>query len=137
MYKTGTALIFRDGYTDFYWNLGGHPPYDRRSSEIESRETNKYYVREASEGSSSAWVTLQGTTGNIEAIGSRVEVTYENDEKRYYFIHSTSGFQSQNSRELLIPLFGFDQARLEITWPEGNKSQYVISSGESHKITEP
>lgn len=131
------ADVNRDGYTDFYWNLGGHPPYDGLSSESETRETNKFYVRDTSEGSSSAWVTLQGTTSNIEAIGSRVEVTYENNEKRYYFIHSTTGFQSQNSKELLIPLFGFDQARIEITWSKGNKSQHVITSGERHKIIEP
>ena len=121
---------------DFFWNLGGHPPFDR-SPEVESRETNKYYVRDTSEKASSAWVTLQGTTSNIDAIGSRVEVTYENNEKRYYFIHSTTGFQSQNSKELLIPLFGFDQARLEVTWSRGNKSQHVITSGVNHRIVEP
>ena len=131
------ADVNRDGYTDFFWNLGGHPIYDQYFREEESRETNKYYIRETSEDSSSAWVTLQGTTSNIDAIGSRVEVTYENNEKRYYFIHSTTGFQSQNSKELLIPLFGFNQARLEITWPKGNKSQHVITSGVNHKIIEP
>jgi hypothetical protein len=131
------ADINRDGYTDFFWNLGGHPIYDARFPEEESRETNKYYLRDTSEDASSAWVTLRGTTSNIDAIGSRIEVTYENDEKRYYFVHSTTGFQSQNSRELLIPLFGFDQARLEVTWPEGNKSQHVITSGVNHKIIEP
>ena len=131
------ADVDRDGYTDFYWNLGGHPPFDSRFSEQDTRETNKYYTRDTSERSSSAWVRLQGTTSNIDAIGSRVEVTYENDEKRYYFIHSTSGFQSQNSRELLVPLFGFNQAQLEITWSTGNKSQHVITSGVTHKIIEP
>jgi hypothetical protein len=130
------ADVNRDGYTDFFWNLGGHPPFDR-SPEVESRETNKYYVRDTSEKASSAWVTLQGTTSNIDAIGSRVEVTYENDEKRYYFIHSTTGFQSQNSKELLIPFFGFDQAQLEITWSTGNKSQHVITPGANHRIIEP
>jgi len=131
------ADVDRDGYTDFFWNLGGHPPFDRRYSAGETRETNKYYVRDTSEPSSSAWVTLQGTTSNIDAIGSRVEVTYANNEKRYYFIHSTTGFQSQNSKELLIPLFGFDEARLEITWTSGNKSEHVITSGMNHKIVEP
>jgi len=131
------ADVDRDGYTDFFWNLGGHPPFDKQFSQEDTRETNKFYKRDTSERSSSAWVTLQGTTSNIDAIGSRVEVTYENNEKRYYFIHSTTGFQSQNSKELLIPLFGFDQARLEITWPRGNKSQHVITSGVNHRIIEP
>jgi len=139
----GHGIVFadvnRDGYTDFFWNLGGAPSHDRRfvNLGIESRETNKYYIRDTSEESSSAWVTLQGTTSNTDAIGSRVEVTYENDEKRYYFIHSMAGLQSQNSKELLIPLFGFNQAQLEITWPRGNKSQHVITSGVNHRIIEP
>ncbi len=133
------ADVNRDGYTDFFWNLGGAPRYDDsfRRMELDSRETNKFYIRDTSEESSSAWVTLRGTTSNTDAIGSRVEVTYENNEKRYYFIHSTNGFQSQNSKELLIPLFGFNQAQLEITWPRGSKSQHVITSGMSHKIIEP
>jgi hypothetical protein len=131
------ADVNRDGYTDFFWNLGGWSIHDLRFREEESRETNKYYIRDTSEEPSSAWVTLQGTTSNIDAIGSRVEVTYENNKKRYYFIHSTTGFQSQNSKELLIPLFGFNQAQLEITWPKGNKSQHVITSGVNHRIIEP
>ena len=131
------ADVDRDGYTDFFWNLGGHPPFDQRFSQGDTRETNKFYTRDTSERSSSAWVTLQGTTSNIDAIGSRVEVTYENNEKRYYFIHSTTGFQSQNSKEVLIPLFGFNQAQLDITWTSGNKSQHVITSGVTHKIIEP
>jgi hypothetical protein len=128
----------RDGFGEFFWNLGGDPNYDeaKLDGSTDTREVNKFYKRQTEKEPSSGWLTLVGSTSNIDAIGARVKVTYDDGSWRYYFIRSTQGFQSQNSKELLIPFFGFKNASVQVTWPGGKKTLHEISVGKANKIVE-
>jgi hypothetical protein len=134
----GHGAIFgdvnRDGFTDFYFNLGGHPPYDFDQN-AESRETNKLFMRDTNETANAAWVTLTGTESNRDAIGARVRYG-EGDLTRYHYLRSTQGFQSQNSMTLLLPLADQESAPVVIDWPSGKTTEISVKAGEHYNITE-
>ncbi|MFT5843823.1 MAG: hypothetical protein ACI80L_002625 [Pseudohongiellaceae bacterium] len=128
------ADIDHDGFTDFFLNLGGHPPFDF-AQKIESRETNKLFVRQTEATANAAWLTLSGTNSNRDAIGARVRYG-EGDQARYHYLRSTQGFQSQNSMTLLLQLGDQQSVPVIIDWPSGSSTKLTISSGERRNVVE-
>ena len=128
------ADIDSDGYTDFYFNLGGHPPFDF-NQQAETRETNKLFVRQTSKPANAAWLTLVGTTSNRDAIGARIRYG-EGDETRYHFVRSTGGFQSQNSKTLLLQLGEQDSVPVTIDWPSGIVTELIATPGQRLQVVE-
>ncbi|MEQ8952547.1 MAG: CRTAC1 family protein, partial [Gammaproteobacteria bacterium] len=128
------ADINRDGFTDFFFNLGGHPPFDYNQS-VESRETNKLFMRRTTAAASAAWITLTGTASNRDAIGARVSYG-EGDETRYHVLRTTMGFQSQNSKTLLLPMGERDTMPVTINWPSGAVSELSIARGQNLQVIE-
>ncbi|MEZ5488867.1 MAG: CRTAC1 family protein [Gammaproteobacteria bacterium] len=128
------ADINRDGFTDFFFNLGGHPPFDF-NQKAESRETNKLFMRQTSKTANAAWLTLIGTRSNRDAIGARV-VYGEGESQRYQFVRSTGGFQSQNSKTLLLQLGDQASVPVTITWPSGMVTELTVERGQTLRIAE-
>ncbi len=128
------ADVDRDGHTDFYFNLGGHPPYDFGQKK-ESRETNKLFLRQTDASNNAAWLTLSGTNSNRDAIGARVKYG-EGDLARYHYLRSTQGFQSQNSMTLLLPLGEQNSVPVIIDWPSGATTEMTITVGEHANVVE-
>ena len=128
------ADVNRDGFTDFYFNLGGHPPFDF-TQKAESRETNKLFMRQTEQVANAAWLTLSGTNSNRDAIGARVRYG-EGDLARYHYVRSTQGFQSQNSMTLLLPLGDRESMPVMIDWPSGATTELTITTGEHARVVE-
>jgi hypothetical protein len=128
------ADINYDGFTDFFLNLGGHPPYDF-AQKAESRETNKLFVRQTEATANAAWLTLSGTNSNRDAIGARVRYG-EGDQVRYHYLRSTQGFQSQNSMTILLQLGDQESVPVIIDWPSGTSTELTIASGERRNVVE-
>ena len=128
------ADINRDGLTDFFFNLGGHPPMDF-AQKSESRETNKLFMRQTSEAPNAAWITLVGTQSNRDAIGARVRYG-EGEMARYHFVRSTGGFQSQNSKTLLLPMGDSDSIPVTINWPSGTITELMVEQGQDVQVVE-
>ena len=128
------ADVNRDGFTDFYFNLGGHPPFDF-AQKTESRETNKLFMRQTSETGNAAWLTLSGTRSNRDAIGARVRYG-TGDLTRYHYIRSTQGFQSQNSMTLLLPLGDQESVPVHIKWPSGVTTELTATAGQHYNAVE-
>ena len=128
------ADIDYDGFTDFFLNLGGHPPYDF-AQKAESRETNKLFVRQTEATANAAWLTLSGTNSNRDAIGARVRYG-EGDQVRYHYLRSTQGFQSQNSMTILLQLGDQESVPVIIDWPSGTSTELTIASGERRNVVE-
>lgn len=126
--------VDRDGFTDFYFNLGGHPPYDF-NQQAESRETNKLFMRNSNETANAAWLTLTGTESSRDAIGARVQYG-EGDLTRYHYLRSTQGFQSQNSMTMLLPLADAESAPVVIDWPSGKTTELTVIAGEHYNVIE-
>lgn len=128
------ADVNGDGFTDFYFNLGGHPNYDF-ARKTESRETNKLFMRQTEATANAAWLTLSGTNSNRDAIGARVRYG-EGDLARYHTVRSTQGFQSQNSMTLLIQLGDRQSVPVIIDWPSGATSELIVATGEHRNVVE-
>jgi hypothetical protein len=128
------ADINRDGFTEFFFNLGGHPPFDFAQG-TESRETNKLFMRQTAQSPSAAWITLVGTRSNRDAIGARVRYG-EKENTRYHFVRSTGGFQSQNSKTLLLQLGQQGSVPVTINWPSGTVTELVVERGQSLQVIE-
>ena len=128
------ADINRDGFTDFFFNLGGHPNFDFAQN-TESREFNKLFMRQTEEVANAAWLTLSGTRSNRDAIGARVRYG-EGDLVRYHYVRSTMGFQSQNSMTLLLPLGGKESIPVTIDWPSGATTELTVTAGKLTNVVE-
>lgn len=128
------ADIDRDGFTDLFINLGGHPPFDF-NQKTDSRETNKLFLRQTQQPANAAWLTLVGTSSNRDAIGARVSYG-EADETRYQFVRSSGGFQSQNSKTLLLQLGEQNAVPVRIDWPSGEITELTVESGQSLRVVE-
>jgi len=128
------ADINHDGFTDYFFNLGGHPPVDF-NQQRESRETNKLFVRQTTESANAAWLTLTGTRSNRDAIGARVRYG-EGELTRYQFVRSTGGFQSQNSKTLLLQLGEQESVPVVIEWPSGEVTELTVEPGQDLRIIE-
>ena len=128
------ADVNRDGFTDFYFNLGGHPNYDF-ARKTESRETNKLFMRQTEATANAAWLTLSGTNSNRDAIGARIRYG-EGDLARYHYVRSTQGFQSQNSMTLVIQLGDQETVPVFIDWPSGTTTELTIATGEYRNVME-
>lgn len=128
------ADIDHDGFTDFFLNLGGHPPFDF-DQKTESRETNKLFSRRTSETANAAWITLVGTRSNRDAVGARVKYG-AGEQARYHFLRTTAGFQSQNSKTLLLPLGSANSIPVTIDWPSGITTELTVSAGQNLQIVE-
>jgi len=131
---TAFADVNRDGFTDFYFNLGGHPNYDF-ARKTESRETNKLFMRQTEATANAAWLTLSGTNSNRDAIGARIRYG-EGDLARYHYVRSTQGFQSQNSMTLVIQLGDQETVPVFIDWPSGTTTELTIATGEYRNVME-
>lgn len=128
------ADINGDGLTEFFFNLGGHPPFDF-SQNTESRETNKLFMRQTDQAPNAAWIRLTGTDSNRDSIGARVRYG-AGDQTRYHFVRSTAGFQSQNSKTLVLPMGSSDRVPVVIDWPSGNTTAIEVAAGQSLEIVE-
>lgn len=128
------ADINHDGFTDFFLNLGGHPPIDF-AQKIESRETNKLFTRQTDAAANAAWLTLSGSNSNRDAIGARIRYG-EGDRMRYHYVRSTQGFQSQNSMTLLLQLGDQESVPVVIDWPSGVSTELTIATGERRNVVE-
>ncbi|MCB1671037.1 MAG: CRTAC1 family protein [Pseudomonadales bacterium] len=129
------ADIDHDGYTEFFFNLGGHPVFDFNQN-VESRETNKLFVRQTEAAANAAWIRLIGTRSNRDAVGARVKWG-EGSATRFQFVRSTSGFQSQNSKTMLLLLGNRSSQPVVIDWPSGAVSELTVSTGQTLEIVEP
>jgi len=128
------ADINHDGFTDYFFNLGGHPPIDF-NQQRESRETNKLFMRQTTDNANAAWLTLTGTRSNRDAIGARVRYG-EGEATRYQFVRSTGGFQSQNSKTLLLQLGEQASIPVVIEWPSGIVTELTVESGQNLQVVE-
>ena len=128
------ADVDRDGFTDFYFNLGGHPNYDF-ARKTESRETNKLFMRQTEATANAAWLTLSGTSSNRDAIGARIRYG-EGDLARYHYMRSTQGFQSQNSMTLVLQLGDRESVPVIIDWPSGATTELTVATGEHRNVVE-
>jgi len=128
------ADINHDGFTDYFFNLGGHPPIDF-NQQRESRETSKLFMRQTTDNANAAWLTLTGTRSNRDAIGARVRYG-EGEATRYQFVRSTGGFQSQNSKTLLLQLGEQASIPVVIEWPSGIVTELTVESGQNLQVVE-
>ena len=123
------ADVDHDGNTDMFVNLGGHPEFDH-----EAREQNALWVRPSGPGLTAS-VTLQGTLTNRDALGAKVRVQ-AGSEINYYAVRSTQGFQSQNSKRLVIAIGSAESAEITVFWPSGVISTAMATVGEALHIVE-
>ena len=134
VYRThGHGRIFgdvdHDGNTDMYVNLGGHPETGH-----DTREQNALWVR-PNAPALTATITLQGTTSNRGAVGARIKVQTGTDV-HYYTVRSMQGFQSQNSKDILISMGSAAVANVQITWPSAKVSQLTLTPGQRITVVE-
>ena len=132
-----------DGDIEVFWNLGGMSTvpdtdflpayYDNQS--VEMMVGDKPYP--------SAFVHLEGTLSNRDAIGAKITVEFTNTqghlENRFVWKKSADGFMSQNSPWLYIALGTAQQsqANLTIEWPSGQVTEdIVIQAGDRLEIIE-
>lgn len=136
--------VERDGDTDVFRNLGGHPLYDTKENlaraeaglpqDVDTREENKLWAQQA-DAPHTATLSLVGSHSNRDAIGA--QVTVRGTTTRYYTVRSTQGFQSQNSHSLIIDLGDAPQLQVVIAWPSGQVSTAFARRGVHHRLTEP
>ncbi|MCA9216888.1 MAG: ASPIC/UnbV domain-containing protein [Planctomycetales bacterium] len=81
---------------------------------------------------------LQGTISNRDAIGARVTVWLESDERPIVkTLTAGDGFLSQSSKTLHFGLGSRDIRLVEVQWPNGNTASYVgIECNSRYKIVE-
>ena len=78
-----------------------------------------------------AAVLLRGTRSNRDAVGAHVELRTPGDalrKPRHYWVHSTNGFQSQNSPWINLPLGRSEEGELRVTWPLGRVSTATVKA---------
>lgn len=126
--------IDRDGDTDWFFNLGGHPKFDQEQNQ-DSREINKLFINQNPLKVKTSRITLEGRRSNRDAIGAKLIL--HTNTKHYYKISSSQGFQSQNSKALLVSLGQQQSSKLEIHWPSGTISTHKINAGKSYHFIEP
>ena len=124
----------RDGDTDMAVNLGGHPTFDEEQGTRMSPEHPALFVNRVGPRAATATLRLEGVSSNRDAVGARIRV--EGDPTRHYAIRSMQGFQSQNSRAVVIALGAASEARVSITWPSGGVQTVVVRAGERRRIVE-
>ncbi len=124
----------RDGDTDMAVNLGGHPTFDDEQGARLSPEFPALLVNRAGPRGSTATLLLEGTASNRDAIGARIRV--DGQFPRYYTIRSMQGFQSQNSRAVVVTLGAAAEAGVSIAWPSGRVQTVVVRAGERRRILE-
>jgi hypothetical protein len=127
--------VDHDGDSDMLINLGGHPTFDADTARQRlSPERAAMFVNQAGPKSRTAALTLVGTRSNRDAIGARIRV--QGSATRFYTVRSMQGFQSQNSRTLLVSLGTSDRATVEIRWPAGGRQTLELRAGERVTVTE-
>lgn len=93
----------------------------------------------SSSGGENNWIKigLQGVLSNRDAIGTSVELFYE-DGYQYHYTHCGIGFMGQNSSNLLIGLGGISQIdSIKFLWPTGHIDMiYDIPSNQKMTIIE-
>jgi hypothetical protein len=93
----------------------------------------------SSSGGENNWIKigLQGVLSNRDAIGTSVELFYENGYQ-YHYTHCGIGFMGQNSSNLLIGLGGISQIdSIKLLWPTGHIDViYDIPSNQKITIVE-
>ncbi len=93
----------------------------------------------SSSGGENNWIKigLQGVLSNRDAIGTSVELFYENGYQ-YHYTHCGIGFMGQNSSNLLIGLGGVSQIdSIKLLWPTGHIDiMYDIPSNQKITLVE-
>lgn len=125
-----------DGTTNLVLNLGGHALWDVDSG-ADSREFTAAFVAPAHPERRTATLILEGTRSNRDAIGARIKVMQEGGAVHYYVVRSAQGFQSQNSRSMLVALGKSERATVEVQWPAGGTTLQTVEAGQRLKIVEP
>ena len=119
----------------------------------DSREMPVIYMRSAAGAANGqslpannmASVSLEGVHSNRDAVGAHVTLLRDPDaapgdsefSMRHWWIHSTNGFGSQNSKWLMLPLGGSEQREVEVTWPRGYVSRHTVSAWQREVLREP
>ncbi len=85
---------------------------------------------------------LEGTRGNRDAIGARVEVHFRNqkgDQKRFDPVVSAKGFLSQNPMALHYGLGSATRVdKMIITWPNGKVTEHgPFAANQLYRVREP
>ena len=92
-----------------------------------------------------AAISLEGTYSNRDAIGAHIELLPDPDantgdaehSSRHTWVHSANGFQSQNSKWIMLPLGASLERDVKITWPRGSVSQHTIAAWSRTVLNEP
>ncbi|MCA9034747.1 MAG: VCBS repeat-containing protein [Planctomycetaceae bacterium] len=69
---------------------------------------------------------LIGTSSNRNAVGTRIDIT-EQGHLTTFFVNSDGGYLAANSRRILFD--SADEATIQIRWPSGLHSSYLLKSG--------
>jgi hypothetical protein len=128
------ADIDHDGDTDMFYNPGGHPEWDDEFG-FDTREEKSLFVQSPKNPHNTATLTLEGTASNRDAYGARVQVDV-GSRRYYYALRSTQGFQSQNSKALVLNLDQSPSAQVEVFWPSGQATELTVSAGERRHVVE-
>jgi hypothetical protein len=125
--------------------------------QCDSREMPSVYFRTGSaphavDESVRAAVRLEGRHSNRDAVGAHIQMLSptrdaESDGTRatatktagghHWWVHSTNGFQSQNSRWIMLPMQSAERCELRVTWPRGHVSEHVIKAWTREVLIEP
>ncbi len=126
--------IDHDGDTDFVLNVGGAPIWDQIIGPPSDSRQRLGIFRRMTPPGNTATITLEGVVSNPDAIGARVRV--DGSATRYYTARSSQGFQSQNSRALVVALGTLPEAPVEVRWPSGKVTRTTVATGERVHIVE-
>lgn len=130
-----TADVDRDGDSDVFLNLGGHPVWDTTHPDVDSRELNRFFLQDSGEQAQTVVLELEGTVSNRDAVGTRVTAT--GARTSYHTLRSSQAFQNQRSPEIIIPTGGAESVHLVIDWPSGARSETDVDLGDRVRIVEP
>jgi hypothetical protein len=99
------------------WNHDGRP--DLLVTRI--NENALAYTNRSGPAGHSFAVRLTGATGNLDAIGAKITVHYQNGQSQAVELYSGSGYLSQSEP---LAFFGYATGNLpktiEVTWPDGS-----------------
>ncbi len=119
-----------DGDRDLFFNIGGFAAYPDDQSELSA-----LYVNQMTTESPTVSVLLVGTVSNRDAIGARVRL--DSELVSYGRVSGGTGFMSQDSLWLTLPMGNATEAILTVDWPAGGTSRHRVSTNTRVTILEP
>lgn len=76
-------------------------------------------------------VTLRGTPGNPTAVGARITAVLSDGSTQTAEVHAGGGYLSQSSPRVVFGVrSGHWIARVDVSWPDGIRSQYPLTEGQ-------